>query len=90
MGDADLCEGGFAKLDSYDREERPMCMESAPLSNHVVIWKKRNRRAFEGVEQAFFNLQSSFLSLVSFWCTFEVPLCIIEDWTSFVENHIMV
>lgn len=43
-------------------------------------------RASEGVELDIVKMKSSVLSLVSFWCTCEVPIC-IEDWISSVENH---
>lgn len=35
MDNAGHNEGGFAKLDSYEKEERPKGKEGGPLSNHV-------------------------------------------------------
>ena len=83
-------------------ERRPRAWSVSPLAIMWVIWKERNGRACEGLEQDFVKMQTSMLSLVSFWCTYDVPIC-IEDWISylwcphsyrgldlFVENHILV
>lgn len=55
------------------------------------LWKGRDRRAFDEifVSRWIENLRNSFSFLVSSWCIHEVPVC-IEDWVSFVENHIML
>uniref|UniRef100_A0A0V0GXC0 Putative ovule protein n=1 Tax=Solanum chacoense TaxID=4108 RepID=A0A0V0GXC0_SOLCH len=44
-------------------------------------------RAFEEVELSFGQLSSSLWSLIYFCCTHVVPGC-LEEWVSFVENHI--
>lgn len=46
MGDAKHNEGGFSKLDSYEKEERPKGKESGPPAIMWVIWKERNKGAF--------------------------------------------
>nr|XP_016514716.1 PREDICTED: uncharacterized protein LOC107831463 [Nicotiana tabacum] len=75
---------------AHSRGKRtPRAWILAPLAIMWVIWKERNKRAFEGVGQDFVKLQSSLLFLVSFWGTYEIPTC-IEDRASFIENHISV
>lgn len=44
-------------------------------------------RVFEGVEMSFGQLRSCLQSLIYFWCAHVVRGC-IEDWASFVGNHI--
>lgn len=61
----------------------------APLALMWTIRRKRNWRAFDGVEKHFGNWRNSFFSLTYFWCTYEVPIC-IDDWVSYLENHIFV
>lgn len=47
-------------------------------------------RAFEAVEIDIVNLRNTLIFYVSFWCTPEVPTCIIDDQVTIVENHILV
>lgn len=44
---ADHNEGGFAKLDSYEKEEKaPRETRVPPLAFMWIIWKERNKGAF--------------------------------------------
>lgn len=54
-----------------------------------VVWRERNRRAFEGAESSFLQLKCSLRSLVFFWYKQKVPHC-IEDWVDFVEDGLFV
>lgn len=66
-------------MDSYEREERPKGMKSGPLTNHVgYLGKREIGGLLKEWGKLFLKLQSSFLSLVSFGCTLEVPMS-IED-----------
>lgn len=78
MGDYGYNEGSLHSWTHRrgKRSSRSWCV--APLSIYVGHWKDGNSRAFEGVELDFVKMQSNVLSLVSFWCTNEVPFC-IED-----------
>lgn len=52
-----------AKLNSPEGEEKSKGMEIGTHSIRLVTWKKRNRSAFEWVQQVFVKLQivSNFL-----------------------------
>lgn len=67
----------------------PRSWNIALLSNHVGYLEEINLTAFEGVEKDFIKFQSSVSFLVSFWCTYVVPIC-IDDWISLFENHILM
>lgn len=58
------------------REEKAAhYLECCPTCTCVVVWRERKRRAFEGVGMNLIHLRNS-VSLISFWCTPEVPFCI--------------
>lgn len=58
------------------------------LASSYGLWRKRNRREIEGIENDFVQLRNSLLSLIDFWCTCEIPIC-IDEGLSFVENHVL-
>ena len=68
-----ICEGVDIQLESGARTRRHGTWNVIPLALMWVIWKERNRRAFEGVAQDCVELQTSLFYLVSFWCTHEAP-----------------
>lgn len=45
--------------------------------------------AFEGVDNDFVHVRSSIVSIVYFLYIHEVLVC-IDDWVTFVENHIFL
>lgn len=71
---------------SQNKKEVSKCPDVAPLAPMWVLWKGRNRRVFEGIDNYYLHLRSSLSFAVSFWCTYEVP----KDWVSFIKNHIML
>uniref|UniRef100_A0A0V0GU85 Putative ovule protein n=1 Tax=Solanum chacoense TaxID=4108 RepID=A0A0V0GU85_SOLCH len=58
------------------RRRRRRAWNMVQLALMWVVWRERNRRAFEGVESS--SPQSSLRSLILFWCTQKVPYCIDE------------
>uniref|UniRef100_A0A0V0HM88 Putative ovule protein n=1 Tax=Solanum chacoense TaxID=4108 RepID=A0A0V0HM88_SOLCH len=70
------------------RRRRHKDWNVTPLVFMWVVWRERNRGAFEGVETSFAHLRSTLRSLIFFWCTNEVPVC-IKNWVSIGENHIL-
>ncbi|KAG5573085.1 hypothetical protein H5410_062851 [Solanum commersonii] len=92
MDDVGHNEGGIVKLNSPEGEEKSKGMESGtPLATMWVIWKERNRRAVEGVEQVFVSLQSGLLCLLSsFFLLYLRGPYWYRGLVSFVENHILV
>lgn len=52
-----------------------------------VVWREKNKRAFEGVESS--SPQSIIHSLILFWCTQKVPYC-VDDWVEFLEIQLIV
>ena len=73
----------------FRRRRKQKAWKFAPLALMWVVWGERNRRAFEEIESPFSHLKNSLLSLIAFWCTHIAPTC-IEDWASFVENHVLM
>lgn len=79
--------------DDMNRKISPRVWKFVPLAIMRVIWKEINRRAFEGVELGFVELQNSLLSQVSFWCIHDVSIC-IDDlaifWCRFSFSSILL
>lgn len=73
---------------SRRRRRRQTAWKVAPFALMWIVWRERNMRAFEGIENDFLHLRNSLLSLITFWCTLEIPN--IYDWVSFIENHVLL
>lgn len=58
------------------KKRRQRAWEVTLLALMSVVWKERNRRAFEGNEHDFVHLRNSLLTLIAFWCTHEIPIYI--------------
>lgn len=63
---------------AFRRKRRPRAWDVSPSAIMWVLWKERNMRVFEEVDNAFEKLQND-LSFLAFWCTHEVFMC-INDW----------
>lgn len=57
------------------RGRRHKAWDVTPLALTWVIWKERNKRAFEGVKISFPQLRNSLWSLIVFWSICAIPVC---------------
>lgn len=73
----------------FRRRRRQKAWKFSPLALMWIVWGERNRIAFEGIENNFAHLRNSLLSLIASWCTHVVPTS-VDDWVSFVENHVLM
>lgn len=57
------------------KKQRPKAWDIVLPALMWVVWRERNNRAFEALENDFVHVRSSIMSLVSLWCTHEVFVC---------------
>lgn len=65
MGDAGHCERLNVSWALRRPKRRSREWDVAPLAL-VIVWRERNRGAFEGIEKGFANLRNSLFALNSF------------------------
>lgn len=70
----------FGRKSMKKRRRRQRAWNMIPLMLMWVVWRERNRKAFEGVV---------FVPLFSFGAFRKFPCC-IDDWVEFVENQIVL